>query len=245
MKIPRKSSVSFIVPALNEESAIPDTILSIFLATQESGIDDFEILLINDGSTDSTGKVMDSLSLRYNNIRVLHNSTNLGIGSSYVKGVSAARCEYIMFVAGDNAASPSSISQTITLLGEYDILLPYIANPEIRPWIRRFGSQAYTFVLNTIFRLKIKYYNGAVVRRNCMDSIDVSSRGYTIHSEVVLKLIYSGWTYQEFGVIHLPSPNTHSSALRLKNLINVFLSIFKITKSILISPKSKPLFQED
>ena len=141
-----KSSVTFIAPALNEEAGIEGTAATIRDATETVSPSDYEIVLVNDGSTDRTGELMKQLAREDNRIRVIENSSNLGLGASFMRGVAVARCDYVMLVAGDNVASADSLAATIEHLGEADMILPYIANPNVRPLLRRIGSRAFTMV---------------------------------------------------------------------------------------------------
>ena len=218
-------SVSFIVPALNEEENIEATVDAIIAAVDASHVKEFEIVLVNDGSFDKTGQVMHAISARNSVIRVLDNHTNLGVGASFLKAVSQRYCEYVMLVAGDNVASVSSISNTISNLGSADIFLPYISNPEIRPIFRRMGSRAFTKLINLLFGLHIKYYQGAVLRRILLNEITVSSTGYVFFAEIVVKLIKNGATYEQGGIKHTKAPHNNSSALKIKNLLCVIKEI--------------------
>ncbi len=225
-------SVSFIVPALNEEAGIEPTVATILEAVSGRDPSSYEIILVNDGSTDGTGQAMERLSSRHDRVRVVQNPRNLGQGGSYKQGAAAARCDYLMLVAGDNAATASSITATIAHLGEADILLPYLENPEVRPWVRRIGSRAFTAVINTMFGLKIPYYLGAVPRRDLLNKITITTSGYGFGAEIVVKLIRAGHSYVAVGIRHAPAPGNRSSALRPGNLVKVFRAIVNMRREI-------------
>src|SRR6516164_6071404 len=93
-------SVSFVVPALNEEKVVEQTIRDIHSHVNRL-VQTNEIILIDDGSTDRTGQIMDALARELTNIRVLHNRPNIGLGASYQRGVSEARYDYVMMLCGD------------------------------------------------------------------------------------------------------------------------------------------------
>lgn len=224
-------SVSFIVPALNEEKNIESTVNSIIAAVNASPVAVYEIILVNDGSSDQTRKVMEEISSKNSLVRVFNNQINIGVGASYLKGVKNSIHEYVMIVAGDNVASVSSISNTIFKLGDSDILLPYIINSEIRPLYRRIGSRAFTELINFLFGLKIKYYQGAVFRRDLLDKITVYSTGYAFFVEIVIKLIKKGATYKQVGIAHTLAAHNNSSAMKIRNLVRVLREIFALYKN--------------
>lgn len=227
-----KSSISFVVPALNEQDQIAATVDTIVSASKDAGLDSYDIVLVNDGSIDETPYIMELIAKNNDKVQVLHNEKNLGFGASFLRGAEIAHGEYVMVVAGDNAASNSSITNTIAHLGEADIILPYISNPEIRPLIRQIGSRAFTTLINLIFGLKIKYYLGAVFRLKLLKSISMSSTGYGFGAEIVVKLIKSGCSYVQVGIMHQLCSHNRSAALKPKNLLNVVKLIIKLSREI-------------
>jgi len=248
--------ISFIVAALNEESRIEGAVDTILRAVADVKLTDYEILLVNDGSTDKTGEIMERLASQDDRIRVLHNERNLGLGGVYKRGVAAARGEYCMVIAGDNAASAESISVTLGHLGEADIIIPHVHNiTEVRSLFRRIGSRGYTMLINLLFGLNVRYYNGAIARRALLNTITLTGDGYSIFAELVVKLVSRGHSYVEIGVPFSPTPNTaRSSALRFRNVAIVVGSVFRLVRDIHFSrdrgrpqsslPEEKPVRSE-
>lgn len=223
-------TISFVVLALNEEPFIDNTIKSVLLAAKNSKISDYEIIMVNDGSSDRTGEIMDQIAERIPKSRTIHNPVNLGLGAAYLKGVKVSSLEYIMIIAGDNIMPTTSISEIASEIGMHDMVLPYMSDDQFREPIRRYGSSGFTWLINLMSGNKIKYYNGMVVRRILFDGEVIDSTGYSLMAECVLKFLKKGATYFEVGVAHgypiLAKPN--SKALKLKNLKNLFFSLIKI-----------------
>ena len=229
---PNESSVSFIVFALNEEANIAATVETLRQAVSNAPIADYQIVLVDDGSTDSTGTIMDSLASTDGKISVVHNQTNLGPGGAFKRGGAAARCDYLMPIAGDNAAPAKSIRATIERLGEADIIISYVANPEIRSVRRRVGAYAFKTIINLLFGYKMPYYNGAVPRRELFNKIDINSEGYAFFAEMVVKLMRLGSSYVTIGVEHTIDANASSSALKPKNLMKVFRDLVHLFRDV-------------
>lgn len=91
-----------VVPALNEEENILLTVNEILPAARAI-LDEFEIILVNDGSTDRTGEVMDNLARDNPEIRVIHHSQRQGPGSDFWDGLVQARFDNLVSLSGDNA----------------------------------------------------------------------------------------------------------------------------------------------
>ena len=220
-QLPSLPSITLVVPALNEETLIVETVEQIVEVT-EGRFAEYEVLLINDGSTDSTGRLMDGLAARNARIRVFHNPTNIGLGSSYHLGVAQARYEFVMLLCGDGGMPASSLPPIFAKIGSADIVVPYCTNlKEIKGRGRYLLSRTYTTLLNALFGLRLKYYNGLPVHRvELVRSVGGRSDGFGFQAEILVQLIRAGRTYVEVGVLGAEKAN-RSSALRLKNIVSV------------------------
>jgi len=220
--------VSIIIPALNEEENIKPTVMQVLLAAQ-SQLNSFEIILVNDGSTDQTGHIMENLALENDKIRVLHNTVNLGLGGAYKKGLAAASLAYVSWCASDNDFPSESMSAILEKVGQADLIIPYQRDMQHRSWLRRVLSFGYTEILNLIFNLKLKYYNSAVVfPTKPLQEIDIKSDNFAFQSEALIKLLKLGLTYVEVGVKSTERKSGRSKALHFRNFIGVFLAVYNI-----------------
>lgn len=225
-------TMSFVVTALNEETNIQSTVNEILKTAQKWGVP-FEILLINDGSTDNTGPIMEELAAQNRNLRVLHNERNLGLGGAYKRGAAAAHGAYVMLVPGDNTWPSESLDQIIAAVGQADIVIPYQVNSHARPLMRRVGSWGFTVCINTLFKLHIRYYNGLVVHRTeFLRKISINTNGFAYQAEALLKLLKRGHSYVEVGTIVTERQGGRSRALQPKNLLSVLQTIYYLHHEI-------------
>ncbi|MGM5024439.1 glycosyltransferase family 2 protein [Tardiphaga sp. 367_B4_N1_1] len=217
----RAESISIVIPALNEEVVLEGVVrdiekqIAVFFS-------DYEIILINDGSTDKTGEIMDRLATELPHVRVLHNSGNIGLGASYQRGVSEARRTYLMMLCGDGGMPAASLPPIFAAVGSADIVAPYVTNLRtIKSPVRYLTSRTYTNLLNILFGQKIKYYNGLPVHRvDLLRQLRINSTGFAFQGEILTKLLRSGCSMTEVGVAGAEMTR-NSSALRLKGLINI------------------------
>jgi dolichol-phosphate mannosyltransferase len=225
-------TLSFIVPALNEQRNIGPTVEQIITAAGDR-LTEYEIVLVDDHSTDTTGSIMDALARANSRVRVIHNAKNLGLGGAYKQGIKEARFNYVMGVWGDNSMPASSLIPILEQLGTSDIVMSYMPNlREIKSPFRFVGSRAYTSLLNILFGLKLRYYNGFTIHRSdLLKSIDISSNGFGFQAEIILKLLKAGHSYTEVGVpgIYITA---RSKALRIKNLISIVATIVHLIKEL-------------
>jgi dolichol-phosphate mannosyltransferase len=215
------TNISIVIPALNEETVVEGVVRDI--AKQVAAFfADYEIILIDDGSTDETGEIMDRLSIELPHVRVIHNTGNIGLGASYQRGVADARCKYLMMLCGDGGMPAASLPPIFAAVGSADIVAPYVTNLRtIKSPVRYFTSRVYTNLLNLLFGQKIKYYNGLPVHRvDLLRQLRINSTGFAFQGEILTKLLRSGCSMTEVGVAGAEMTRS-SSALRLKGLINI------------------------
>ncbi len=213
--------LSLIIPALNEEDILESTIHEI-LEKITGRFKDYEIILINDGSTDRTGIIMEKLENDFPSIRMIHHQTNLGLGASYQRGIQEAKFEYVMMLCGDGGFPASSLPPIFQAIGTTDIIIPFMTNlQEIKTPFRYMLSRTYTNLLNLLFRNNIKYYNGLAVHRlDLVRQITITSSGFGFQGEVLIKLLRANCSYVEIGVLGAEKTNI-SKAVTPKNFINI------------------------
>jgi len=223
-------AVSFVVPALNEEVNISDTAAEIRRAA--SNLDDYEIIIVNDGSTDRTGEIADGLAAVDPRITVIHHAKNKGFGGAYKTGAAAARLPYVLMIPGDNNHPADGITPILNRLGEADIVIPYVGNPAVRGLKRRAISSAYTLLLNLIFRLNVPYYNGLVLHRtDLLHTITIETDGYAYQSEALIKLLRRGASSVAVSVPLAAHGDKRTRAFKPKNVLRVGETIWRLLRS--------------
>ena len=221
-----KKSLTVLVPAYNEEKNLLDAVNSL-LKILKKNVKDYEILIFDDHSTDSTGKIADLLALKDKKIRVFHNKKNRGMGYNYLKGIQFASKEYYTLFPGDNENDSDYFGKMLDQIGKADIILSYTLNQEVRSFKRRFLSKTYVFILNKLFNLDLRYYNGnSIFKTDMLRKIKVSSEGFAYSTEILIRLIRRGSSYIQFGV--KIKPTQKSSAFKIKNVLSVFKTIFHL-----------------
>ena len=217
----------FVIPCFNEQDNVGPTVGSVREAMGSRG--DYEIVLVNDASTDRTLERMQALAAADPRIRVLDNPSNLGFGGSYKRGARAATATYVMMLPGDDGFPAQSITEIVSHAGEADMIIPIVTNPGARSWLRAFASKGFTTLLNWMFWLNVGYYNGAVLQRNeLLRGIEITTNSFAYQAEALVKLIARGATYEHCHVRIQERAAGRSSALSLKNQIAVWRTILHL-----------------
>ncbi|SNS18685.1 Glycosyltransferase involved in cell wall bisynthesis [Humidesulfovibrio mexicanus] len=234
-----EKTLSIVIPAYNEEANIRATVEDILWAIGDR-FHDFELIIVDDGSADATGRIIDELAASNRHIRAEHNPHNMGFGASYKRGVSLARMNYVGIIPGDNEIVGHSIAAILDLVGSADIIVPFTMNMEVRPYSRRLFSRLYTLIMNMLFTCELQYYNGPVIhRRDVLMSTPINTSGFAFQSTLLVRLVRSGRSFIEVPMYLRPRLGGRSTALKPKNVVSVCLAIARLVKTIHFDEKRR------
>jgi dolichol-phosphate mannosyltransferase len=233
----RTRSISVLVPALNEAENLAPTVRRLIEALTTT-IEDYEIIVVDDGSTDETARVADQLAETNPNIRVFHNPGNMGLGFSYARGYEEASKEFFVYIPGDNTWPYRSFVELFGSLGRADIITSFAINPGVRPVGRRIVSRAYTNVLNFLFGRRMQYFNGLTIyETDFLRRRPATTFGFGFQSEVLLKALASGASYIEIGLPIDERTAGGSKAVNLRNISSVFFTVLRVFWELRIQKK--------
>jgi dolichol-phosphate mannosyltransferase len=219
-------SLSIIIPAYNESENIIDTLDNVTKALEPLPVR-HEILVIDDGSTDTTAALVTSHLSGFPAVRLLVNERNMGFGWSYRRGVEAASLDHIVMVHGDNAWGHETLREFFSRVGEADVIVGYTRDMwSTRTKTRTLISKAYTLVVNLITRRRLKYYNGLQIHTApVLKSLRIQSSGYGFQSEVLVKSLRRTRTVIQVPMDLIEREKGESKAFRLKNVVDVFRTL--------------------
>jgi dolichol-phosphate mannosyltransferase len=219
-------SLSIIIPAYNESENIIDTLENVTKALEPLSMR-HEILVIDDGSTDTTAALVTSNLSRFPAVRLLVNASNMGFGWSYRRGVDAASLDHIVMVHGDNAWGYATLREFFGHVGEADVIVGYTRDMwGTRTKTRTLISKGYTLAVNLITRRHLKYYNGLQIHlAPVLKSLRIQSSGYGFQSEVLVKSLRRTRTVIEVPMDLIERERGESKAFRLKNFVDVFRTL--------------------
>ena len=123
----RAPEISVVVPLYNEVENLAPTVETIVRALSVS-VEDYEVIVVDDGSTDGTDRVADALAARFSEVRVIHNPRNMGLGYGWMRAIEAASKSSFIFVPGDDTWMRSVTAYrdrfgTVTMMCTAQVLL--------------------------------------------------------------------------------------------------------------------------
>jgi len=216
--------LSIIVPAYNERPTLATAVRHIAAAAEET-FDYYQILIVDDGSTDGTGVVAEALARRPR-VRVFHQNRNLGITAAYTRGLEAARCPFVTFLPADGEIAPASIRALFAAVGTADLVVTYHANPEARPWHQRLLTWGATTLVNRLFGFRLRYYQGPCVYPTALARrLPRTAVGFYGLTQMLVHALAEGHTYTEVGLVHQPRRAGMSRAVSLPNCLRALRTI--------------------
>ena len=233
-----ENSISVIVPALNEDKNLEATVETVSQVVKRR-FDEYEVIIFNDGSVDRTGEIAEALAKQDKHIRAIHHRNSKCLGGVYKEGRELARMNYLILVNGKCDITQESLDKIFALCGKADMVIPYTTNTQDRSLFRRANSKAFVWLLNTIFRLNLKYYNHFVLhKKEIVNSIDIWTNSYAFQAEVLIKLIKSGYSYIEIGVTDRFEKGIKSKAFKPRNILAIGLFLIRTMHEIYFGKKA-------
>jgi len=224
-------SLSIVVPALNEEEKIVHTVESLLPACR-AGLERFELLLVNDGSTDRTGEVMERLARETPEIVVIHHPERRGVGVAYRSGIEQARMDYVTLVPGDNIVDPMTWGPMFGVLGKSDIIVGCRVNQRTnRSWIRYLISRSFSNFMCWLHSIRLSDFQGLVIYPTRMvRELDLKSTGYMYQMEFLVQLHRRGCSIAETPFTMLPEKLRSGRSLRFSTIVDMFRTWRRLRK---------------
>ncbi len=222
-------AITAVMPSLNEEKNLAAAVRNVLESYRRLGING-EVVIVNDGSTDGTGRLAEEFRQKDPAVQVIHHQTPQGIGGSFWDGVKAARGEVVVMIPGDGENDAAEILRYLPLMAEVDMVVPYVFNREVRSWFRRRLSNLYRGIVNITFGTTLNYMNGTVLYRKCiLDDLELKARGFFYQTELLIKCIGRGYLFAEVPYALLTRAAGRSKATSFRSLTKVmkgYLSLF-------------------
>jgi len=229
------NGVTIVIPAFREENNIEAAIDNAVRIAQKV-TQDYEIIVVDDGSPDKTGEFALLKAQKDPHIRVAVNASNEGFGYSFARGVTMASKEFVTVFPGDNDMSALSLKDLLEARGSADIVISYMQKTNKRSLFRRFVSKLFVLFMNFLFGLKLKYYNGAFIcRTSLLKATPIKSTGLAALAECVVRLLKQGATWRSIYFEHVGRRYERSKAFNLKSIIAVLKTIWILWRDIYLT----------
>lgn len=227
-----KPNITVFFPVFNDEKTVK-LVAEKALKVLEKYAGLYEVLIINDGSPDNSGKIADELAKENNNIKVIHHETNLGYGAALRTGFSNSKYELICQTDGDDEYDISDLGKFIKLKDFYDLIITFRYVRMYSTW-RIFISRAYNSILRLLFRHNFRDISTGLrfVRKEVLNEIELTSNSPFIGAELTIKAMLKGYRIGEVGIQTFPREFGKGASVSFSNIKNTIIEMTKIYRHI-------------
>jgi glycosyltransferase involved in cell wall biosynthesis len=228
----RTVSISVFFPCYNEEGNVSRTVEQALTVLKRLGAD-YEVVIVDDGSKDATGRVADEIAGREGRVKVVHHPTNLGYGAALQSGFRVAAKRLVFYTDGDGQFDISELPPLLPLTEKYDIVSCYRINRQDN-LIRRINAWCWTKLVCLLFGMRIRDIDCAfkLYKREIFNNIKMVSTGALIDTEVLARAVRKGYTITQKGVHHYRRTAGAQTGANLKVIFRAFRELFKLYNQI-------------
>jgi putative flippase GtrA len=220
------SSLSVVLPVYNEAGAITATTEQALRAL-DVGVRDFEIILVNDGSTDQTGALLAALAANDSRIRVITHERNQGYGAALADGFASATKALTFFMDSDGQFDIRDLARLFPFFDKYDAVIGYRVNRQDTR-LRKLNAWGWKMIVWLVLGIHARDIDCAfkLLRTRFLHEHPLETRGAMINAELLYKLRQAGCTYYEVGVQHFPRQGGRATGANLRVILRAFRELF-------------------
>ena len=208
----RLGKISIFFPMWNEEEYINRAVDAAREACKEliedGEVSDYEILIVDDASTDATPRIADELADADPHVRVVHHPKNRKLGGSVKTGFTEAKGDLVLYTDADLPFDMAEVKRACRLLRIYeaDLVSAYRFDRTGEGFVRVIYSAIYNLLVRGFFGVRVRDVNFAfkLVRRSVLDGMTLTSEGSFIDAELIVRTVKSGKQMVQFGVDYFP-----------------------------------------
>ncbi len=214
--------ISAVLPAYNEEAnleeAVRRTAEALAACARVS-----EIIVVDDGSQDGSGAVLDRLKTTYPTLRVVRHPQNRGYGAAVRSGFNAARYSWVFMMDADNQFDPNDLSLLLQQAGDADIVTGFRKHRR-DPLPRRLNAWAFFSLVRLFFGRQVRDVNCAfkLLRRDVLQRMELRSNGALINTEVFVLARRLRARIVEVPVQHFPRTSGKQTGANPKVVLRAF-----------------------
>jgi glycosyltransferase involved in cell wall biosynthesis len=225
-------SISVFFPCYNEQDNITDVVEKTLDVLEKLNAD-YEVIIVDDGSSDSTGKIADELAGEKDRVKAVHHRTNLGYGAALQSGFKAATKELVFYTDGDGQFDINEMPPLLGLMEQYDIVSCYRLNRK-DSLVRKINGWCWTKLVCLLFGLKISDIDCAfkLYKRVIFDNIKLVSTGALIDAEILARAVRKGNRVVQQGVHHYPRTAGAQTGANLRVILRAFKELFRLWRQI-------------
>jgi glycosyltransferase involved in cell wall biosynthesis len=234
-------SLSVFFPVFSDEATV-QLVAEKALRVAESLTDEYEVVIVDDGSPDRAGEIADKLAVDHEEIQVVHHERNLGYGAAVRTGLAACRCEWICYTDGDDEYDLYDLKKLWQLRDYYDLILTF-------RYVRRYSgfrivvSQVYNRLLRRMFYTRFRDVSTGLrlVRKDIVDQLELHSDSPFIGAEIAIKTMLKGYRVGEMGIQTFPRQFGSGNSTSPQNIYRTIVDMIRCHRRVFSQEYELPL----
>jgi glycosyltransferase involved in cell wall biosynthesis len=235
------NSLSIFFPAYNDAGSLPSLLSETFRVAGQT-LRDYEVIVVDDGSRDSTAEVLAEIQREHPRLRVVTHETNCGYGGALRSGISAATKDYIFYTDGDGQYDVGELPLLLEQAAQGAVWVNGYKKRREDPWHRVWIGAAYRGFVRRLFNIRLRDVDCdfRLARREILQSLALRSSGGAICVEMVWGMERRGLRAVELGVTHRRRLHGESQFFRLAPLWKTLRELAVLTRLRLSGPAPHP-----
>ncbi len=225
-------SLSVVLPAHNEAGNIEPVVRDALEKLPEM-VDRFEILIVDDGSRDETGRIADRLAAGDERVKVIHHPKNRGYGCAWRTGISVASGSWIFFMDSDRQFDIGEIAKLLPYRDGHDVVTGFrIARRD--PYYRFLVGSCFNILVKVLFKVHLRDIDCGfkMFRAPLLKSMRLESPGALINTEIHAKANLAGARLKEVGINHYPRRVGRQSGTKPKVMLRAAWEIIQLRRQL-------------
>jgi glycosyltransferase involved in cell wall biosynthesis len=233
-------TLSIFFPMWNEEEYIERALGHAKEVCEElvaaGSIADYELIVVDDASTDMTGKIADEMAAADRHVRVVHHPVNRKLGGSMKTGFASATGDLILYSDADLPFDMREVHKALRLMRLYeaDIVSAYRFDRIGEGPSRAIYTFFYNVLIRRLFEVRMRDINFAfkLVRRRVFDHVRLVSEGSFIDAELIIRARKLGYHVIQFGVDYFPRTRGDSTLASIKVIERILVEMFQLRREL-------------
>ena len=226
--------LSVVLPAFNEEANV-DRVVRDCVAYLERRVPEYELIVVNDGSHDRTGEILNGLAQEFPRLRPQHHPQNRGYGAALRTGFDAARKRFVFYMDGDGQFDIKELDLLLPLATDEDHIVTGYRMQRRDPFMRRLNARLFGgWLVRVLLNVRVRDLNCAfkLIPKNVLNNIVLESTGALINAELYGRAVRHGFGINEVGVHHYPRTAGVQTGAHLSVIVRAFYDLFRLRRKI-------------
>lgn len=222
------TSLSIVFPCYNESGNVGSMIEQAVAVGERYGVD-YEVVVVDDGSCDSSAEIIAAHAAKSPRVRLVRHSKNRGYGAALRTGLENARKELIFLTDSDNQFHLADIEKLFSKIDSCEAVVGYRIRRQDKSY-RRLNGFLWTWVTRFLFGLRVRDVDCAfkLFRRKAIEGLDLRSDYLLIHAEILAKISRKGCKIEEMGVTHYPRTAGQATATAPGAILKTFQELARL-----------------